>query len=518
MFNQRFILDNPGFETIDIGNTRESTLLSMSGELQRMVDSIRRVDATLSRASVQNIYYVITEYSDPKIGGILAAKKDVNTDKRIFDSLELVREIMFSEFENLELNIFNDTVRQASVTLAASRLVGNLSPAGQNFQGHSQFLYNSAVKDIERIVESIDLDQLKKNLNNGEAEDSTTGNSFIFNSYSFSVANLKAEVFISGGTSNWQTVGVYNGELTTARLATEISDFINTETLISLNSNLIAAPVLNYNKDQHAIFIKSRNLSSSISAEIISIRITMGDSISTTLPFKWGIEPEFLYNHPVNSLLLATGFAATTSESGSIRPLLDENKGSPSVLYFRRKKDIDPNLDLTKQKLTYRISPAQEEPSNIVFPFNNETASSRASLLAFELLNSMHSRKSQIKCVGAIIKSDPDTVNQPITALELVGYTISSKYTALVLDLLNIPEDIEVAVGDMTAPLTAFSNKPRSIRVTSVIDLSNRTPEAYREESGKQNKPKVIGRPSSSFLNKAKQKVEDHQSWGRRWH
>lgn len=514
MFNERFILDNPNFANTDISSTRESELMSMSGELQRMVDSIRRVDATLSRASVKDIYFVITEYSDPKIGGILASAKDANTNKRIFDNLDQVRQIMFSEFENMELNIFNDTVRQAAVTLAASRLVGNLSPAGQNFQGHAQFLYNSAVKDIERIVETIDIRQLQSTL--AQEEDQTeTGSAFIFESFSFTETNLKVEVFLSGGASNWETVATYNEDLTTARLVTDISDFINSQTLTTLNSNLIAAPVLNYQNNRHAIFLQSRNLSTSVSTEVVSIRITIGDNISTTLPFQWGIDADNLHDHTVNSLLLATGFAGA-SGTDSTKPLLEDNEGIPSVLYFRRKIDLEETLDLSKQELRYRISPLQEEPTRITFPYNSFNSSQRASLLALELLNSLHSKKSRVKCVGAIIKSDPDSLSQPITALELIGYTLSSKYTTLVLDLLDIPDDIEVAVGDLRAPITTFSNKPRSIRVSTIIDLSNMTPEEYREESGKENKPRIIGRPPSPFLHQVQQKLEEHKK-ERRW-
>ena len=502
MFNDRFILSNPDFENIDIKNTKESVLLSMSGELQRMVDSIRRVDATLSRAPVFDIYYVVTEYSDPKIGGILASAKDVNTNERIFDSLEIVKQVMFSEFENIELNIFNDTIRQSSVTLAASRLVGNLAPAGENFRGQAQFLHDNAVKDVERIVQSIDV----SNLSSSDDKEVKSSASLYFVPYEIhNIDSLKVEVYLSGLNNTWENVKEYTTSTSTAEMVTDIADYINSQTLVSQESNILAAATLNAEQNYHTITFDTRRLSSSVSTSIISIRFTLSNTEFSRLPFKWGANLKYLNDYNVNSILIATGEGTT-----GVKNLKEEERDLDdiTVLYFRRKITGLDSIDYTKQRLKYRVNPTQTEYITEVFPYSIETEKERPLEAALSLLDSLSENQESTKLVGAISRSDPLSVDRPITGLELVGYKLMNTNVFLILDLLEIPEDIEVAIGDIYNPITRFSNMPRSIKIKTLYDLSNMTPAAYREESGKENKPRIISRPASSFFNQIRSKTD----------
>lgn len=505
IFSDRFLRKNPSLTPDNVNSMSESELLASSPELKRMVDSVRRVDATLARTKAKDIFFIITDYADPKIGGILAAAIDKSTGNRLFNSIDEVKQIMFPPEggnENLQLTIFNDTVRQSSVTLTASRLVGNLSAAGENFRGHAEYLLKSATQDIDRIIETIDVNQIRQ-----EQSEIDERAGIFFERTSFNLETpLDAYVYISGSTSSWDKVATFEGSTSTADIVSKIGDFINSLTLSESSANLVAAPSLSGESNTHSIYFEARRYSTEFSAEVVSIKFD-----SPEVPFNWGIRKGDLSSYEINSIIVATNMGKIGKDS--TLPLMDDKEGKPSVLYVRRKEDAN-----TKQqdKYTFKVSPLLEK--EIVVPFGRFTNSNeeeqklldrqRPSQFALSFIKKLHEIKSESKCLGAIIKNDPvDSSSRPIVGIELIGYEVAVKDVWIILDLIKIPKDLEVAVGDLRQPLTNFSNEPRSIRVENVY-LTNTDPsDVNKSEVG--DSPKLLSRPSSSYLNRVRNKMDE---------
>lgn len=512
IFSDRFTKDNPALQGIDINTLSETELLNLSPELMRMVESVRRVDVVLSQTPAQQIYFVITEYADPKIGGILAAARDKNTNIRLFSTIEQVKQIMYpyKEFEDLEWNIFNDTIRQVSVTLTASRLVGNLSAAGKNFSGHSEHLMESAIADLERIITTIELDGVNSATQSNQEEESVK---LYWERGEYNLqSEIVVEVFLSGTTTSWELIGNYTGRITTSQLVADIANAINGLTLSSGSSNIIAAPILSEESLTHSIEFKARSFSTKFSAELVSVRFNWSVQ-SNRLPFKWGIDPSNLANYEINSVLV-TNKMGRVSTDGTV-PKLDEKEGVPSVLYIRRRAVSsgtpldDSGNPLTDWKYTsfkYRISPLQSSATQVPFPDSYTTDNARPSHFALQLLNELHKHKKEYSCVGSIVKSDPFSVDRPLVAVELIAFKLMKTETYLVLDLLSLPADLEIAIGDLTQPLTSFSNNPRSIRVETKYDLSV---QEVKEDETPSNNPIVTRRKMSGFLEQIRSKTHN---------
>lgn len=512
VFSDRFSRENPALTPTNVESMKEQDLLDASTQLKFMVQSVRRVDATLSRKSAKEIFYVITGYADPKIGGILAAARDKSTGKRVFKSIDEVKQIMYPQngSENLDLTVFNDMVRQACVTLTASRLVGNLAPGGDNFQNPAEYLLNSAVADIERITETIDMDKIRQQQ---QEEGSNSRASFYFEKAQFTLDYpLEVSVFVSGTTASWELVHTFEGEVKTADIVSKVSDYINKLTISGSGStgspNLLAAPILAGEEGTHSIVFDTRRYSSAFSSEIVSIKFSRGN-----LPFKWGTRADDLEPYQINSQIIETKGADSSNDS-STNPLLDDKQGKPTVLYIRKKSGVTPKQ---QDRFSFRVGPHQEEEELV--PFVRYTANDstlqesydnqRPSQLALSLINKLHEQKGDVKCLGAILKSDPpDEVTNPTVAVELIGYKVMVKDVWLVLDLIRIPEDLEVAIGDLREPLTSFSNEPRSVRVeTNYLEGGQITPSDVEDEH--KSAPKVVNRPSSSMLTQVRQKMND---------
>lgn len=513
IFSDRFLRENPILTPDKVNSMSESELLASSSELKRMVDSVKRVDSTLARAKAKDIFFVITDYADPRIGGVLAAAIDKSTGNRLFDSIDEVKQIMFPPEggnENLQLTIFNDTVRQSSVTLTASRLVGNLAAAGQNFRGQAEYLANSAIKDIERITENIDVEQIRQEQGIVQNNEEVQRASIFFERTSFNLESpLDVYVYVSGSTSSWDKVGTFEGLTSTADIVSKIGDFINSLTLGENSANLIAAPSLSGESSTHSIYFEARRYSTEFSAEVISIKF---DSLK--VPFNWGIRKNELSSYQINSLIVATNMGKIGSEdTSSATPLISHKEGKPSVLYIRNKQDVTIKQ---QEKYIFKISPLIEK--EMVVPFGRFTSNDqeeqesldrqRPSQFALSLTKKLHEIKSDSKCLGAIIKNDPvDSNSRPTVGIELIGYEVAVKDVWIVLDLIKIPKDLEVAVGDLRQPLTNFSNEPRSIRVENTY-LSNTDPSDVNELESFDS-PKLLSRPPSSYLNRIRNKMDE---------
>jgi hypothetical protein len=493
-FGDRFLISSPTLAGINISQATDAQLLTASPDLAQYVSLVQSYSVLLKSKTAREIYLTATEIADPKIALILAGARDKANGVRLFPTMETVKQVMFgatdpgaAQYVNPDLNIFSEGVRQISITLTASHLIGQLAQIKEQ-QEHSAFLYSSALKDLERLTEVHDLQAA---LSASKAGDELQPHSFFFQATSPNINNdrLKVEIYVpnSAESSTWTTVGTYTGTFSTGRIIGDIADAINGLTLVSKAANIIAAPVLSQSSLHHRIDFKPRTRQLEVNFEVIMLRITLQSNPSALLPFNWGVTPDMMTGETLNSLFLATQQGKVTSTSLTS---LNNAQPQPNVLYFQRAK-VDGNgnpLDAfgnpipasqweNQSFLSFRVAPTMEEDISIPIyrtvcndPVQQAQLDSlRPSLIAEALLNTMFQMKSDTRALGALVRNDPPTARDALVGLQLVAYSATNPETWMVLDITQLPPDILLSVGDLNGPFSTPSNRPRSVRIESAF-------------------------------------------------
>jgi len=523
-FSDRFVFDSAvSLTTTQIQQSSDSTLFTLLPRLKDMVDMVRRHSILLRNKTAAEIYATITQQADPSIGLRIAAARD-RQGALLFPNIEVVKSIMFgptdtnNEYISPNLNIFVDGVRGASATLAAAFLIGQLAQIREQ-EIHARQLEKRAYEDIDRLLQVADAEQLLYTPTPGTGQVSA----FIFEEKELELQSpLQVDVFLPAlanvGTL-WTPVGTYNGSVSVSQIVAEIADTINGLTLNSSYSNILAAPVLaspRFGSTQlHQIDFHSRFRDLTIAAEVVTVRIRyVGALEQQPLPFRWGVVENKLAEHTVNSLIVAVQMARTEAAAAG-QP--SEGGFQPTVLWFRR-ASTDPvtgdvlddegnTLSSTSWEnsfLTFRISPSMTEEKEVAFP-NLGPAEERAGAFANFLLNQMFEIKGTTRALGALIRNDSPSQSNPLTALELIAFSATNPETWMILDLLRMPPDIQVAVGDLQRPLTPFSSRARSIRVQSRYDWRIGRTETLTAVGG--NDARLVTLNDSDRLTKVQDKI-----------
>lgn len=538
-FKDRFIQSSSGLQGVDVSELTDTQLSALSSDLVEMAGMVRRYSVLLKKTPLSTIYQTITEQTDPRIALYLAAAKD-KAGNIIFPNLEDVKSVMFgpldgSSFINDYLNLFVDGVREVSARLTASIIIGQLSQVKEQNE-HSERLEEQAIATLNQLLTYPDLQVSQESVEAAEA--STSKNqAFYFEKASLNLEEpLIVEVYIaSSNSSGWQQVGTYQGTTTTGQIVANIADVINEATIGTNVSNVIAIPVLSGEKNLHLLELHARNRDSALSAEVISVRITWQSKPFNPLTFKWGVDTTYLSYETLNSVK-----ALVEKGSLSVQQQQQEISGDPVVLYFRRSSayliqdinNIPPGTPTTptSSELSYRTSTVSEVETvqfiratslddDLQLTLDND----RPSQLALDLCTSLHSLKASLKLLGALIRNDnmQSGSNTAYAAVELLAYSRTPQELWLILDILNLPPDIELAVGNLKGPVTQFSNKPRSVRVVATLQsessssvVDNTLAEELRKSAYPRSFTAGYDNYKQSLLETINTKVEDIRGRG----
>lgn len=464
-FSDRFTLLYSGLNIATIDTLSEQEFNANYALLNEMILSVKRHSVLLSKKPRSEIYYALTEHADPKIGLILASARD-KSGNQIFATTDIVKQFMFAketdEAQNSDVTfrdktVFVDGIKRVSTALAAALLIGQLAQVPEQ-QQHSEYLEKQAIADLDRILQVPELQDLIKADSLSRSDQEKVIKSFYFKPGVYKLSSpLLMQVFISG-SNNWILVGSYSSEVNTATLIAELADTINSYTLTSQVSNLVAAPVLAGDNSIHRLDFSSRSRDLVLCNELISVKFTTNDN-SVKIPFVWGVDILNLSNYFLNSLILMTQIGKVTSLDWAT----NDEKLKLNVLYFKQRTDITPTTD----DIEYRISPTMEETRFITI---ESTAQDRAAGATLALLNDLFDEKANNNVLGSIIQNDPETNTLVFSGIHLVSFIINNSITEYVLDIISLPEDIELALGNKLGPVTSFSNKPRSITVKAFYE------------------------------------------------
>lgn len=468
-FSDRFIRQYSilGNSLTTLNNLTDAQLKAQYPDLASCIDAVKRHSVLLTKKSYLDIYYAIIDHADPKIGLVLAAARD-NSGNQLFGSTEIVKEFMFgattdqrqkSDVTFRDHYVFIDGIRRVATSLAASLLIGQLAQIAEQ-QKHSEYLEKQALQDLDRILQ---VPTLRDVLAKEKTEIKDNIKSFYFEPKVCKLTNdVRVEVFLSGNNT-WSLVNVYpaSSDLNTATLSADISDVVNSLTLNSTSSNLLAAPIMAGLENLHQIEFRSRQRDLVIYTELVSVRIREAVTNKNIItPFVWGIDPIALKDYSTNSLLLAV-------ESGKVTSLGTTGTNTDlelNTLYFRQ----IPNATSTTNTLEYRVSPTMTE--NVTIEIPALPVDDRANLAATALLNDLFTSKDLNKVLGSIVQNDPTSNLLVYSGIHLVAYTATNDITEFVVDIIDIPEDLEIALGNRLTPITTFSSKPRSITVKAYYE------------------------------------------------
>lgn len=465
-FSDRFTILYTGLDLATLDTIPEAQFQSNFSELANFVAIVKRHSVLLKNKTRSEIYSAIVDHADPKIGLILAAARDRNTGQ-IFPSTAIVKEFMFgvttteqqpSYVQFNERAVFMDGIKRVSCALAASLLIGQLAQVPEQ-QTHSVYLEGQALADLDRILQVPELVGAIPTTDDTRNQDDVNIRSFYFTPGNYPInVPVTLEVFISGSPA-WIQVATYTDNINTAQVAADLADNVNTLTLTSSTSNLVAAPVLAAEFNLHRVDFNSRKRDLTISTELISIRFVSTNTSFFKTPFTWGIDTRDLKEYTYNSLILTVllGRISTIADSSAT------DNANLNVLYFRT---ID-GAPVGVSTFTYRISPTMDADTTVTFV---NTAQGREADISTALLNDLFETKSANRVLAGIVQNDPNTATTVYSGIYLVAYTVSTAITEYILDLMTIPSDIEVALGNRLGPITSFSNKPRSITVPTIYD------------------------------------------------
>jgi hypothetical protein len=527
-FQNRFSYPQPSGVTPSIGvdaleDLTEEELEQVAPDLAEMAQMVREYSVLLSRTTTSDIFKIITRQADPQIAARLAAAKDRNTNTSLFSGLDAIQTIMFNDESRvtgtpstyLNSRLFSDGMRRVSAALSAAILLARLPEVQREY---AKQIRDDAYKDLELIVETYLLSPATAAANETKKPDNPVA--FYFEPLDFDVPAgevLCLEWYSPSFTTEWVAIQQYAGAVSTWNIVSDLADAINQYTSQDLDSALLAVAELgsveHRGEGYHSLSFYPRFTIAGVIGHSINVRIqsrpvatpnkpdivlgnTQNDPASSDYgltPFKWGITLDGIRNFPVNgAIVVVSGARAAT-----ISPNQADTDYVPTVLWFRNKTRFttttDPDTsvvtvspsDPPEDSLTfrYRLQPWQpntsfqdneletiEEQFERLYNYDSvieqvELDNSRYSQIAVQLMNGMARINLKTRASGAVIRNDPTTVPTPMAALELVAWGISRSIHYIILDLLDIPKDIEVATGDLIAPRTNFSDKPRSVRV-----------------------------------------------------
>lgn len=534
-FSDRFTYGTTVTTTdLDLLFTDEDLYLSLP-LLKPYVNQVKSHSVLLSgdSLSARYIYDICTLDSDPRISLMLAAAKDLSNTP-LFPNLDAVKQLMFGPrasnttlFDKDEYNIFVDGIRRASAAFTAAKLINQLAIIDEQFK-HSSSVEKQAIDDIDRLIKLNSIRDLSSPSTSPAAEDYVASLYFEIKDFTIIAGEtLSCEVFMPSvdydtsislktvSPSSWVpsftlTSGIYN----TSEIVALVSDTINTITLNNRSANILAAPLLTSTINRHEIKFDARLKSEVLAAEIVSLRFMLSNN--STLPFKWGSNYNSLSTSKLNSVILAiqNGKVASTTSTSSA------SNHTPIVLYIKRGplNNLNQPIDnfgnplqtssyTPTSKLSLRVSTRNVDSVTIDVPYISTPNAldqinidrERPAQIADLIIQELYKIKTTTRTLGVLFKSDPASLPDPVSAIELICFTATNPDTWSILDVLEIPADIYIATGDFKGPTTPYSNNPKAIRVNNLFVsskiLSNTTVTSGESSSTtfvSFKKPKII--------------------------
>jgi len=507
----------PGTSALAAQSLTDAQLLALSADLAAMVVIVRSYSVIIQKAKVLDIFNIVTTEADPRIGFILAAAKSKIDNQPLFGLQSGIKEIMFNDpnrpnptyYTNRDL--FADGIRRVSAALTAARLIGQLAQIPEQ-AAHSALIEQRALEDLDRIIQTWDLSN--KQLDNTDNDPETSPASFYFQPMDMSIPSekqLTVEWQSPSISTEWSLVNNYTEAISTWQIVNDLSDAINSHNIIDPDNVILAAsqlagpflvnPAYPNSIQYHVLSFYPRRPLQGVYAYSINLRIYLnllpgGNDLQepgylvNTSPFIWGNTGINLNNYPVNGVIIVIRY----NKLEGIRERAENYQ--PFVLYIRNAINYIAGSGITPPQnytLVFRVQPWQPQLSGDDFegnkfevvevPFNRLTNpdptlqqdldNNRFSQFALAISSALAELNIDSGVTSALIRNDPLNANNPCAALELVAWARRLAVAGVVLDILQLPSDIELSTGDRGRAITTYSSKPKSLMVPNPFGSAN---------------------------------------------
>jgi len=469
MFNDRFTRDNPALaDYIDTTpNPVDSELENLSPRLATYAKEVRRYSVFLDGTSTWDIYQTATIHADPHIALVLAAANDVDGSP-LFPTEESVKEVLYGIVSgNVVGNneLLSDGVRRVSIALTSSILVGQLSQIPEQFQ-HANSIKKQGLEDLDRIIA---IPESLKQSNVQEARAANTSFYFSPTIITFDADDtLTVSIYIpsiASEATQLETVNTYSEEVSTAEIVSDIADTVNQLTLVNNTLNLLASPVLAGPSGTHYIEFYPREVLQGIQSEVVSIQFEYFDNseggILSQVPFSWGVNEKNLSSYPLNSTIIVSD---SSSENVKTSDPVTDSSEKQVALYVRSNGE-----DIQDSKIKFRVNPTDREEREIDISSETDPIK-RPGAAVFAIANNLASYQDDTRVLAPIIRNDSLDSDDPVAAFKIVSFSLTNPEVYIILDILSLPNDLEIALGSVSRPLTGFSSRPKSVRVKSEYD------------------------------------------------
>jgi hypothetical protein len=501
-FGDRFSFNNAAFTAIEnagIETATDQQLITASPELANMARMVRRFSVLLKNTAAKEIYYAITDHADPEIALIISTAKNSDGSWR-YPNTNDVKRFMFSppsgNLLNEERNKFAEGIRRISSALAAAELISAYATLKEQLS-HAEALKEKAIAELKMLI---DIATINTSEPEPTTEESEVKGQLYFEQLSFTLTNTLYLYVNFPGTAVTLTAIVYSaGTLSTARIVNDIADKINEASLTDSTVNILAAPVLSGEESTHYLELSPRTAVADRTAYLVTIQFkssTNAGYSTLQLPFRWGVDLSNLSTYPLNSiLLLVRSSYFVASRVGDT-----ESTKVPVILYIKRDATITPP---STSNYTIRFPVTSDDAISTTFNRLTGTEqttldSSRPAQFAESLVNTITANKDSSYMVAAIVRNDPPNLDDPIAVVELFAWSITNPQVTLILDILSLPADLLISLGDYNQTYSLYSNRARSVKVKSTYELSvGVTNETQLDLSGT---PKMVGFARSRLL------------------
>lgn len=164
------------------------------------------------------------------------------------------------------------------------------------------------------------------------------------------------------------------------------------------------------------------------------------------------------------------------------------------TFFFRLREGV---ASLSGQ-LKVRVSTAPVSPN--INEWNISIKDSDADQIAFQFLNSFYTNKLHNQVLGSM--SSPSSV-------QMVSFIQTDEEIRIIVDILEVPKGLEIAIGNPLRPITTYKNGPRSINIKARLDFVNYARNTAPNSNGNMSVGSAIASSPSPGLKKVNKIIEN---------
>lgn len=474
---------SPTISAEEAASLTEAQIVAAAPELVAYSEMVRRYSVLLKRRTTLEIFNVATTEADPRIALVLASARRKLDNTFIFTDLDQVKEVMYAN-PSIDASgltnrtIFSDGIKRVSAALTAALLIGQLSQVPEQAE-QSHKIENQALADLDRVCLTY---EFSNSGSNSSSNDDRADPNFIFSAKDIVLTpgeTISVSWYSLGLTPTWVDSGLYTSNTSVWQIVADLAESINSVSIMFNEQSLVAVAELAGGtfelNEIHYLNFYPRTPTRGVVAYSLSIKVEKSVAGVKTgeAPFDWGLRWNSLNNRILNGMiiLLKDNKASST---------VNEKTYQPTVLYIRNKVNYTEQLSApATSNLRIRTQFWSAGETNPLENFTDisiprviktdpaeqiEADNLRFSQVAIALLSALTATRNNSGLTGAIIRNDPLSTQLPVAGLELLAWTLSRFNTYVVVDILEMPSDIEIATGGLYSPHTLFSSNPKSVR------------------------------------------------------